>query len=184
MTEYTTLTEFVKKQMTTFGIKDNEKNFAKLRIKFTRVLKEMKIWDQAETKLIGKKYTKVFSRQELQLLYNEVEPYLLRQSNINIQKLEAYRREHAEYMDNLFSGKLDNYYNDPYEAPKVSPQEKMEVMITALFEKFFEPLDLEKWNDDKALTFYLGAEDADSIDYFLASERLKNPTQSYTKPKN
>ena len=59
----------------------------------------------------------------------------------------------------------------------------MEVMITALVEKFFEPLDIETWNDDKATTFYLGPEDADNIDYFLASERLNNPLQSYTKPK-
>ncbi|PKZ95925.1 hypothetical protein [Streptococcus parasanguinis] len=183
MNEYTTLTEFVKKQMTKFGIEENEKNFSKLRIKCTRALKDLDIWDQAETKLIGKKYTKVFSRQQLISLYNEVESYLLRHSNIDIEKLEAHRREHSQYMDDLFSGRFDKYHSDSYEAPKVSAQEKMEVMITALFEKFFEPLDLKTWNDDKATTFYLGPEDADNIDYFLASERLNNPLQSYTQPK-
>ena len=183
MNGYTTLSEFVDQQMTKFGIEKNEKNYSKLRIKFTRVLKELDLWDQAETKLIGKKYTKVFSRQQLIALYNEVEPYLLKHSNIDIEKLEAHRRGHAQYMDDLFSGKFDKHYSDPYEAPKVTSQEKMEVMITALFEKFFEPLDIETWNDDKATTFYLGPEDADNIDYFLASERLNNPLQSYTKPK-
>ena len=183
MNSYTTLSEFVEQQMTKFGIEKNEKNFSKLRIKFTRVLKDLKIWDQAETKLIGKKHTKVFSRQQLIALYNEVESYLLKHSDIDIAKLETHRREHAQYMDDLFSGKFDKYDLDPYEAPKVSPQEKMEVMITALFEKFFEPLDLKTWNEDKATTFYLGPEDADNIDYFLASERLNNPLQSYTQPK-
>ena len=174
MNDYTTLTEFVKKQMTKFGIEETEKNFSKLRIKCTRVLKDLNIWDQAETKLIGKKHTKVFSRQQLIALYNEVESYLLKHSDIDIEKLETHRREHAQYMDDL---------SDPYEAPKVSPQEKMEVMITALFEKFFEPLDLKTWNEDKATTFYLGPEDADNIDYFLAYDRMNNPVQSYTKPK-
>lgn len=183
MNDYTTLSEFVEQQMTKFGIEKNEKNFSKLRIKFTRVLKDLKIWDQAETKLIGKKHTKVFSRQQLIALYNEVESYLLKHSNIDIEKLEAHRREHSQYMDDLFAGRFDKYYSDPYEAPKVSSQEKMEVMITALFEKFFEPLDLKTWNEDKATTFYLGPEDADNIDYFLAYERLKNPVQSYTKEK-
>lgn len=183
MNEYTTLTEFVEQQMTKFGIEKNEKNFSKLRIKFTRVLKDLKIWDQAETKLIGKKHTKVFSRQQLIALYNEVESYLLKHSNIDIEKLEAHRREHAQYMDDLLSGKFDHHYSDPYEAPKVTSQEKMEVMITALFEKFFEPLDLETWNNDKATTFSFEPEEADNIDYFLASDRLKNPVQSYTKPK-
>ncbi len=86
-------------------------------------------------------------------------------------------------MDDLLSGKFDHHYSDPYEAPKVTSQEKMEVMITALFEKFFEPLDLETWNNDKATTFSFEPEEADNIDYFLASDRLKNPVQSYTKPK-
>ena len=183
MNSYTTLSEFVEQQMTKFGIEKNEKNFSKLRIKFTRVLKDLDIWEQAEKKLIGKKYTKVFSRQQLIALYNEVEPYLLKHSNIDIEKLEVHRREHAQYMDDLFSGKFDHHYSDPYEAPKVSSQEKIEVMVTALFEKFFEPLDLETWNNDKATTFYLGPEDADNIDYFLAYERLNNPIQSYTKLK-
>lgn len=183
MNSYTTLSEFVEQQMTKFGIEKNEKNFSKLRIKFTRVLKDLKIWDQAETKLIGKKHTKVFSRQQLIALYNEVESYLLKHSDIDIAKLETHRREHAQYMDDLFIGKFDKYDSDPYEAPKVTSQEKMEVMITALFEKFFEPLDLKTWNEDKATTFYLGPEDADNIDYFLAYDRMNNPVQSYTKPK-
>jgi putative uncharacterized protein orf8 len=183
MNEYTTLTDFVEQQMTKFGIEKNEKNFSKLRIKCTRALKNLNIWDQAKTELIGKKYTKVFGRQELIALYNEVESYLLKHSNIDIAKLKAHRREHAQYMDDLFAGRFDKHYPDPYEAPKVSSQEKMEVMITALFEKFFEPLDLKTWNDDIATTFFLGPEDADNIDYFLAYDRLKNPVESYTKPK-
>ena len=75
----------------------------------------------------------MFSRQQLIALYNEVESYLLKHSDIDIEKLETHRREHAQYMDDLFSGKFDKHDSDPYEAPKVSPQEKMEVMITALF---------------------------------------------------
>ncbi|HEL1556532.1 TPA: hypothetical protein TXJ05_000697 [Streptococcus suis] len=68
-----------------------------------------------------------------------------------------------------------------YEPPKVTNKEAMQVMITALFEKFFEPLDLKQWNNDKALTFFTDDIDADSIDYFLASKRLEDPVSSYVK---
>ena len=58
MVRLTTLTEFVEEQLTKFDIPNTEKNHNKLRIKFTRTLKELGIWNEAETKLIGRKHTK------------------------------------------------------------------------------------------------------------------------------
>ncbi|HEP1795272.1 TPA: hypothetical protein VB881_001928 [Streptococcus suis] len=57
-------------------------------------------------------------------------------------------------------------------------------MITALFEKFFEPLDVKQWNDDKALAFFTDDMDADSVDYFLVSKRLNDPVSAYVRPRN
>ena len=59
----------------------------------------------------------------------------------------------------------------------------MEVMLTALFQKFFEPLDLQKWNEDKATIHFAELTDMTDFDYIRASSRLNNPVQSYTKEK-
>ncbi|HHT7796561.1 TPA: hypothetical protein ACT2H1_002183 [Streptococcus suis] len=188
MLRLTTLTEFVEEQLTKFDIPDTEKNHNKLRIKFTRTLKELGIWDDAETKLIGRKHTKVFTNKQLQRLYNEVEPYLLKNSKIDIEELEAYRRRHNEYLEDVHNFSQDDYIRqqeeEQFQPPKVTKNEAMQVMITALFEKFFEPLDVKQWNDDKALAFFTDDIDADSVDYFLVSKRLNDPVSAYVRPRN
>ncbi|MEI4356090.1 hypothetical protein [Streptococcus suis] len=187
MLRLTTLTEFVEEQLTKFDIPNTEKNHNKLRIKFTRTLKDLGIWNEAETKLIGRKHTKVFTHLQLQQLYSEVEPYLLKHSKIDLEELETYRRKHSEYLEDLHNLSQDDYYirqqEEQYQPPKVTRNEAMQIMITALFEKFFEPLDLKQWNDDKAFVFFTDDIDADSVDYFLASKRLEDPVSSYVKPR-
>ena len=58
MTNKTTLTQFVEEQIERFEIDGNPKTINKIRIKCTRVLKELGMWDNAETKLIGRKKDK------------------------------------------------------------------------------------------------------------------------------
>lgn len=186
MLRHTTLTEFVEEQLTKFDIPDTEKNHNKLRIKFTRTLKKLGIWDKAETKLIGRKHTKVFTEMQLQQLYNKVEPYLLKHSDIDEEELEAYRSKLEDFLEKSYDSSEEDFIGqqkeeNPFQPPKVTKKEAMQVMLTALFEKFFEPLDLKKWNDDLALTFFTDYIDADSVDYFLASKRLKDPVASYIR---
>lgn len=184
MTQYTTLSQFVEEQLTRFEIPDTEKNQNKLRIKFTRELKKLGMWDSAKTKLIGRKHTKVFTPQNFQILYNGVEPYLLKLSNIDTEKLKEHRHKLEEWLDELATPTdYYDYNQQQYKPPTVTQTEVIEVMITAIFEKFFEPLNIEQWNNDKATIFYTDDIDADSIDYFKSSERLKNPVASYTKEK-
>ena len=78
MTKKTTLTQFVQEQIERFSIDDNPKTINKIRIKCTRVLKDLNAWDNAETQLIGRKQTKVFDQDQLRTLYKEIEPYLSR----------------------------------------------------------------------------------------------------------
>ena len=183
----TTLTQFVDEQLKRFEIPNTEKNKKKLRIKFNRTLKELDIWDNAESRLIGRKHTKVFTHQQLQQLYNEVEPYLLKHGNIDIEELEEYRRQYDEYLEELHNMTQEDYMKQQveaqYEPPKVTQKEAMNVMITALFEKFFEPLDIEQWNNDKAFAFFTDVMDEDSIDYFKVTKRLNDPIKYYTKPR-
>ena len=187
MENYTTLTQFIEEQCTRFEIPNTEKNQRKLRIKFTRALRELDIWDNAESKLIGRKHTKVFTPQQLQQLYRKVESYLLKHSDIDIEELEEYRQNFEQYIEDIKNQTNESHQQqleaEQYEPPKVTKREAMEVMLTALFEKFFEPLDLEQWNKDKATTHFAELPDMTDTDYVLASIRLNNPVQSYTKEK-
>lgn len=49
-----TLTNFIQEQIYNFGLQDTLDVEKKLRQKFTRTLKELKIWQNAEKRLIGK----------------------------------------------------------------------------------------------------------------------------------
>ena len=187
MARYTTLTDYVNNQIEKYDIPDTEKNRNKLRIKFTRTLQELGYWDTAEKKVIGRNETRLFTDEQLNHLSIEVEPYLLKQGNIDIEELEEYRQNLENYVEEIRNQTNESYQQqleaEQYEPPKVTKKEAMEVMITALFEKFFEPLDVQKWNQDKATIHFAELVDMTDIDYALASMRLNNPVQSYTKEK-
>lgn len=104
-----------------------------------------------------------------------------------MEELEAYRRRLENYLEYLHNFSQEDFIRQQeeaqYQPPQVTKNEAMQVMITALFEKFFEPLDWQQWNDDKALTFFTDDIDADSVDYFLASKRLNDPSAAYVKPR-
>lgn len=187
MPRYTTLTDYVNTQIEKFDIPDTEKNRSKLRIKFTRELKRLGYWDTAEKKVIGRNETRLFSDQQLTDLSIEVEPYLLKQGNVDIKELEEYRQNFENYVEDIHNQTNESHQQqleaEQYEAPRVTKREAMEVMLTALFEKFFEPLDVQKWNQDKETIHFAELTDMTDTDYILASMRLKNPVQSYTKEK-
>lgn len=187
MTRYTTLTDYVNTQIEKFDIPDTEKNRSKLRIKFTRELKRLGYWDTGEKKVIGRNETRLFSDQQLNHLSIEVEPYLLKQGNVDIEELEEYRQNFEDYIEERRNWTNESYQQqleaEQYEPPQVTKREAMEVMITALFEKYFEPLDLEQWNKDKATTHFADLSDMTDTDYILACMRLNNPTTSYTRRK-
>lgn len=187
MPRYTTLTDYVNTQIEKFDIPDTEKNRNKLRIKFTRTLQELGYWDNAEKRVIGRNETRLFTNEQLNQLSIKVEPYLLKQGNIDTEELEEYRQNFENYVEEISNQTNESYQQqleaEQYEPPKVTKREAMEVMLTALFEKFFEPLDTQKWNQDKATIHFAELVDMTDTDYILASMRLNNPVQSYTKEK-
>ncbi|MWV57210.1 hypothetical protein, partial [Streptococcus zhangguiae] len=184
---YTTLTDYVNTQIEKYDISDTEKNRSKLRIKFTRTLQELGYWDTAEKRVIGRNETRLFTNEQLNHLSIKVEPYLLKQGNVDIEELEEYRQNFEQYIEDISNQTNESYQQqleeEQYEPPKVTKREAMEVMLTALFEKFFEPLDVQKWNQDKATIHFAELVDMTDTDYILASMRLNNPVQSYTKEK-
>ncbi len=65
----------------------------------SRVLKDLHIWDNADTQLIGLRQTKYSIGKQLEILYREIEPYLLNLSNIDLEDYNEYLTKHKEYMD-------------------------------------------------------------------------------------
>lgn len=187
MPRYTTLTDYVNTQIEKYDIPDTEKNRSKLRIKFTRELQRLRYWDTAEKKVIGRNETRLFTDEQLNQLSIEVEPYLLKQGNVNTEELEEYRQNFENYIEEIGNQTNESHQQqleeEQYQSPRVTKREAMEVMLTALFEKFFEPLDVQKWNQDKATIHFAELTDMTDTDYILASMRLNNPVQSYTKEK-
>ena len=93
------LTNYVHQCMEYYDIPndDDNLNFNKIRIKCTRVLKELDYWDNAETKLIGRNKTKFFTSEQVSKLSNELHSYLLKQSSLDIPKTSKFKPD--EYIE-------------------------------------------------------------------------------------
>ena len=68
----------------------------------------------------------------------------------------------------------------------VSDEQITKAMITALFNLFFTPIDIEQWNKDHELldsifTFSTDDEDITDIETFRALKRYNNPHMYYTQ---
>lgn len=193
MERYTSLTIFVEQLLTDYKIENTEKNFKKIRIKCMRELQKQNLWNDAKTTVIGRSTTKIFSNSVLNELRQKLDSYLLKSSSIDKEKLSTYRQKIYEshnpdsYDDYLSSEELANKqkHDQMYPIPKVSKNDKMELMITALFLNFFEPINEEQWNKDLKTSYeayYIGDEEIESRpEVFLANNNLNNPIQAYVK---
>ena len=63
----TTLAQFIEEQIEIFDLEDSPKMYNRLKVYFTRKLKELNIWDNAEEKLISKSITKLFTDKDLEI---------------------------------------------------------------------------------------------------------------------
>lgn len=196
MERYTSLTIFVEQLLTDYKIENTEKNFKKIRIKCMRELQKQNLWNNAKTTVIGRNTTKIFPNSVLYALRQKIDSYLLKLSSINTEELNAYRRKihesynHDDYDDYLSPEELvkKQERDQMFPIPKVSKDDKMELMITALFLNFFEPIDEEQWNKDLKTSYeayYTGEEEIESRpEVFLANNNLKKPFEAYVKRKS
>lgn len=196
MERYTSLTIFVEQLLTDYKIENTEKNFKKIRIKCMRELQKLNLWNNAKTTVIGRNTTKIFSNSVLYALRQKIDSYLLKLSSINTEELNEYRRKihesynHDDYDDYLSPEELvkKQERDQMFPIPKVSKDDKMELMITALFLNFFEPIDEEQWNKDLKTSYeayYTGEEEIESRpEVFLANNNLKKPFEAYVKRKS
>lgn len=178
-----TLTTYIEDIFTNYEIEYTKKNFNAIRIKFERELKRLNLWENAEQKLIGKKITRLFHYLDLKKVEVISRDYLLKKSKIDKNEYLKHLDKYDYYMENRdiindeINNELENSYNNYI--PYISEQEKINLMIEALFYKFFDGINIELWQKDLDQVEFTDDSDADDIVYFTALNRLNNKVNSY-----
>lgn len=191
METFKTLSEFIEEQVTKFNLTDTKETEKKLRVKFTRELKELNLWENAKKIHNGKVYTRVFTEDDLKKLSESVEKYLVKQSPIDYATYMEFKessKKHIEFMRNYTYEDMENDISSSiYDKPAITKEEKMEVMITALFEKYFTPLDMDLWERDDSIIHYTDINDTatmETAEYISANLRIRDPKKrAYYKEK-
>ena len=200
--QYTTLTQFIDEQCTKLNLKKDQKTLMKMRTKFVRTLKELGIWEKAETRLIDRSKTKVFTNAQLYELHQAVRPYLLKllpeherleieqtqENNLNIIKehIDEVGTKLTLSMENYDLDEYKKYIEKQYEPPIPTQEEINSLMLEALFLKFFEPINIKQWSDDLALIDFIDPYDSDEVTDIInikAQNRLKDKIKAYVKEK-
>lgn len=195
MKNYYTISDFTQYLITKYEIENNKNNFRAVRTKVVRTIEELKI------NLVKAEPAALISRADCLTIEYQLTRYLLKRSSMTEERREQYRkyiddyyeRQKAaqRYQDELESMPQDEQYEkmrqDELEYIKpVSEDQITRAMITALFNLFFEPIDIEQWNKDHELldsifTFSTDDEDFTDIETFRALERYNNPHIFYTQ---
>ncbi|MFT9270171.1 MAG: hypothetical protein ABF539_11690 [Liquorilactobacillus nagelii] len=177
-----TLSEFIEEQIYNYDIEDTSRNKKKLRIKFVRELKKLNLWENAQEKIVDKAKTKVFSKNELSILLKRTENYLIKQSGISLEEYKRVKKENLKILDEQinidYEEEKNNIYREYPDPDIISSQEKVEVMVSALFERFFTPINVEQWQKDKNTVIEsessYNKEDRTAINVLQANIRLES----------
>lgn len=174
---------------------EDENAWSTYRQKISRTLKESGIWDKGIAKKTGKKTTMYFTEQQRQELLSEKTFYnYLRDRSKSeeirnskrydeIQKaIEERRISHIEYLASLETGSIDK--NAPVITDKEFRDYKRDLMITALFEKFFTPIDDKLLLSDLYQVQIIEDELDLQVEDIEAENRLSHPNLYYYKEKN
>lgn len=195
MENYYTISDFTNHLMTKYEIQDNKNNFRAVRTKVVRTIENLKI------NLVKAEPAALISRADCLTIEYQLTKYLLKRSSISEERLDEYFKYVEEYyegeeaaqryQDELESMTQDEQYEkmrqDELEYVKpVSEDQITRAMITALFNLFFTPIDIEQWNKDHELldsifNFSTDDEDITDIETFRALKRYNNPHMFYTQ---
>lgn len=195
MKNYYTISDFTQYLITKYEIENNKNNFRAVRTKVVRTIEELKI------NLVKSEPAALIRRADCLTIEYQLTRYLLKRSSISEERLDEYFKYVEEYYegeearqkydDELASMTPEERYEkerqDELEYIKpVSEEQITRAMITALFNLFFTPIDIEQWNKDNELLksiFYHSTDDEDftDIETFRALERYNNPHMYYTQ---
>lgn len=195
MKNYYTISDFTQYLITKYEIENNKNNFRAVRTKVVRTIEELKI------NLVKSEPAALIRRADCLTIEYQLTRYLLKRSSISKEKLDEY----FKYVDDYYEREkeIDEYYEELASMTQDEQIEKMRenelgyikpvsdeqitrAMITALFNLFFEPIDIEQWNKDNEwleTAFNITSHELDitDIETFRALERYNNPHMYYTK---
>lgn len=194
MENYYTISDFTSYLITKYEIEDNKNNFRAVRTKVVRTIEDLKI------NLVKSEPAALISKADCLTIEYQLARYLLKRSSISKERLdeyfkyvdEYYKGEEArqKYDDELASmtpeQRHDKMLQDELEYVKpVSEDQITRAMITALFNLFFTPIDVDQWNKDNELLQSIFRFSTDELDFtdietFRALERYNNPHMYYT----
>ncbi|MDU7138370.1 MAG: hypothetical protein E6318_02130, partial [Streptococcus mitis] len=179
------LSEFINDMIQKYQIEETKNIKKSLRIKFVRELEVMGEWDKAKYKTFERSRTKVFTYKILDRLEKRCEAYLVKKSGNDYNKFIDYQRSIDG--ENYFKELTEDELKDMQEkvafrswAGSISKEEIRDVMLTALFEKFFTPIDIEQWQNDSDILTIVDVNDdrESSFEYYRAKERYSSHNKS------
>lgn len=179
------LSEFIDDMIQKYQIEETKNIKKSLRRKFVTELEAMGQWDKANSKTFGRNRTKVFNYEILDRLEKRCERYLVKKSGFDFDKFKDYKSNIDS--ENYFEEATEDELKDMHEravfrswAGSISKEEIRDVMLTALFEKFFTPLDVEQWQKDSDILIIVDVNDdrESSFEYYRAKERYSSYNKS------
>ena len=179
------LSDFMDDMIQKYQIEETENLKKNLRTKFQRELEAMNEWDKAKYKTFERSRTKVFTYEILDRLEERCQAYLVKKSGFDFDKFKDYKSNIDS--ENYFEEPTEDELKDMYEravfrswAGSISKEEIRDVMITALFEKFFTPIDIEQWQNDSDILTIVDVNDdrESSFEYYRAKERYSSHNKS------
>lgn len=207
----TTLNHFIEERIKIYGISIKEKNkkkvFAKIRAKYTSILKNnepfksSQTWEKAPTILVERSKTKNFKTEDLleadRQAYNYMINLAIKSSNLDPKeiKTEVINQEKAlnDYYNKISNMSQEEYYNysknqeDDYgpENGEALKNSLRDLMIEALFNKFFTMTPEQKnlFAHDRGTLYWPGEESITSETVIIAKKRLKHPEKYYYSSK-
>jgi|GEM_PF-1829268 hypothetical protein len=185
------LTTYVDYVMDEFKIPKEKSNFLKVRKKFQRELDKKGLWENAETKRIGRSQTKLFYEYDLENVRLSMRDYLLKNGTIDKDKYHDYLNSIDIYLENRYieseeesdEEKEKREQRELENSFKATHREILDLKIDALFKVFYEDIDIEKWDSDRIYVQIIDDIDMQNIETFNCINRLKNPVDSYCKRK-
>ena len=193
MENQSTLKNYIEHLTTLLDLPKTDNVQKKIQKKFERTLKDdLKIWETAETVPVAKTKAKIFNFSDLEKAYKLNENYLAKILKLDVVGLEEQREYNSWIMSqktivskeqfdktNESIKHANEQHNQKY---KVSLEEQNNVMLKALFEKFFTPLDINQWEHDRIVVD--NNKDTTDLVYLSAQQRLKEKDgKAYYKEK-
>ena len=175
--------EFIEHHQEIYRLDKN--TFSKIKTKVSRELNKIPSWFEIQDKQpVGKTTAYILDEETIAALTKAMRPYFQKLANIKPEDLKKNIITSKTRMETETGFIKDNRTSDESYNYSVPKEDKLYVMIEALFNERFE-LNEDAWNADytnhQLFVFDEDTELTDSV--ILSSYRLKNPLQNYVKIK-